>query len=163
MPTMQAGLAILLFTYGFTIAYHVMGSTKFYILKKFQMKKALLGIYQELGYFLFLFLLFILPIYVDLETIGVELELDKIMTIVLVIPMVMGIKKCYEKAVEIKGIDVSEIDTLIDGEEGLATYMMTRSDKELNVNVTLKGDIDYAKKETKTKSTKTAGTKGSKG
>lgn len=35
MISMQTGLFILLFTYGFTISYHVMGSTKFYMIKEF--------------------------------------------------------------------------------------------------------------------------------
>ncbi len=156
MLGMQTGLFILLFTYGFTIAYHVMGSTKFYMLKQFKWSKALLGIYQELGYFLFLFLLFILPLFVDLDTIGIDLQLDKIITVVLVFPLVGAIKKCYEKSIEIKKINISEIDNLTDGEEG-GIVLNSRSNKELNVNVTLKGDIDYGKKEQRSTSKKPKG------
>lgn len=146
MPDMHAALFILLFTYGLTLSYHVMGSTKFYILKKFKWKNALLGVYQELGYFLFLFILFMIPLFIDLESLKVNLQLDDIVTVVLVFPLVGAIKKCYEKSVEVKKIDISEIDNLI--EEGEINAMsMLRSDKELNVNVTLKGDIDYGKKE----------------
>ena len=151
MIDMTMGLYILLFTYGFTIAYHVMGSTKFYILKKFVWKKALLGIYQELGYFLFLFLVFILPLFVDLDKIGINLQLDRIVTVVLVFPLVGAIKKCYEKSIEVKKIDVSELDGLVDGEGG-DILLSSVSNKELNVNVTLKGDIDYGKKEQKASS-----------
>ena len=149
MIDMRTGLFILLFTYGFTIAYHVMGSTKFYMLKKFKWKKALLGIYQELGYFLFLFLIFILPVFVDLSMVGVDLQLDKIITIVLVFPLVGAIKKCYEKSIEVKKIDVSELDGMIESEDG-NILLNSASNKELNVNVTLKGDIDYGKKEQRT-------------
>ena len=146
MPDMHAALWILLFTYGLTLSYHVMGSTKFYILKKFKWKNALLGVYQELGYFLFLFILFMIPLFIDLESLKVNLQLDDIVTVVLVFPLVGAIKKCYEKSVEVKKIDISEIDNLI--EEGEINAMsMLRIDKELNVNVTLKGDIDYGKKE----------------
>ena len=148
MLDMMTGLAVLLFTYGFTISYHVMGSTKFYMIKKFQWRKALLGIYQELGYFLFLFLIFMLPVFIDLDTLGVDLSLEKIVTVVLVFPLVASIKNCYEKSIELKNIDISELDELIDGEEGI--ILKTDSNKELNVNVTLKGDIDYGKKEQST-------------
>lgn len=162
MPDMRSALWILLFTYGLTLSYHVMGSTKFYMLKKFKWRNALLGIYQELGYFLFLFILFMIPLFIDLENLNVDLQLDKIMTIVLVFPLVGSIKKCYEKAIEVKKIDISEIDDMVEGEEGLMNLMSYRSDKELNLNVTLKGDIDYGKKQqpTSTKSKKTDSSKG---
>lgn len=153
MPDMHAALWILLFTYGLTLSYHVMGSTKFYILKKFKWKNALLGVYQELGYFLFLFILFMIPLFIDLESLRVDLQLDNIITVVLVFPLVGAIKKCYEKSVEVKKIDISEIDNLIEDGE-INAMSMLRSDKELNVNVTLKGDIDYGKKEQKATSTR---------
>lgn len=145
MLDMITGLAVLLFTYGFTISYHVMGSTKFYMIKKFKWRKALLGIYQELGYFLFLFLIFMLPVFIDLDTIGVDLSLEKIVTVVLVFPLATAIKDCYEKSIELKNIDISNID----GEED-EIVLNTKNNKELNVNVTLKGDIDYGKKEQQT-------------
>lgn len=153
MPDMHAALFILLFTYGLTLSYHVMGSTKFYILKKFKWRNALLGVYQELGYFLFLFILFMIPIFIDLESLKVDLQLDDIVTVVLIFPLVGAIKKCYEKSIEVKKIDISEIDNLIEDGEVSAMNML-RSDKELNVNVTLKGDIDYGKKEQKGSSRK---------
>ena len=111
----------------------------------------MLGIYQELGYFLFLFLVFILPLFVDLDKIGINLQLDRIITVVLVFPLVGAMKKCYEKSIEVKKIDVSELDGLIDGEGG-DILLSSAYNKELNVNVTLKGDIDYGKKEQKTSS-----------
>jgi len=154
MIDMMTGLFILLFTYGFTIAYHVMGSSKFYMLKKFKWRKALLGIYQELGYFLFLFLIFILPIFIDLDKVGINLQLDRIVTVVLVFPLVGAMKKCYEKSIEVKKIDVSELDGMVDGEDG-NILLSSMPNKELNVNVTLKGDIDYGKKEQKASSTRT--------
>ena len=82
MPDMKSALWILLFTYGLTLSYHVMGSTKFYMLKKFKWRNALLGIYQELGYFLFLFILFMIPLFIDLENLNVDLQLDKIVTVI---------------------------------------------------------------------------------
>lgn len=145
MLDMMTGLAVLLFTYGFTISYHVMGSTKFYMIKKFKWRKALLGIYQELGYFLFLFLIFMLPVFIDLDTLGVDLSLEKIVTVVLVFPLAAAIKNCYEKSIELKNIDISEIDSEED-----EIILNTKNNKELNVNVTLKGDIDYGKKEQQT-------------
>lgn len=145
MLDMRTGLAVLLFTYGFTISYHVMGSTKFYMIKKFKWRKALLGIYQELGYFLFLFLIFMLPVFIDLDTLGVDLSLEKIVTVVLVFPLAAAIKNCYEKSIELKNIDISNLD----GEED-EIILNTKNNKELNVNVTLKGDIDYGKKEQQT-------------
>ncbi len=156
MPDMRSALWILLFTYGLTLSYHVMGSTKFYMLRKFKWRNALLGVYQDLGYFLVLFILFMLPLFIDLENLNVDLQLDKIVTVVLVFPLVGAIKKCYEKSIEVKKIDISEIDSLIEGEELNAMNMLNvRSDKELNVNVTLKGDIDYGKKEQKASSRRT--------
>lgn len=155
MPDMHAALFILLFTYGLTLSYHVMGSTKFYILKKFKWRNALLGVYQELGYFLFLFILFMIPLFIDLESLKVDLQLDNIVTVVLVFPLVGAIKKCYEKSIEVKKIDISEIDNLTEDGE-INAMSMLRSDKELNVNVTLKGDIDYGKKEQKASSTRKA-------
>ena len=154
MPDMHAALFILLFTYGLTLSYHVMGSTKFYILKKFKWRNALLGVYQELGYFLFLFILFMIPLFIDLESLKVDLQLDNIVTVVLVFPLVGAIKKCYEKSIEVKKIDISEIDNLTEDGE-INAMSMLRSDKELNVNVTLKGDIDYGKKEQKATSRRT--------
>lgn len=35
MISMNTGLFMLLFTYGFSISYHVMGSTKFYMIREF--------------------------------------------------------------------------------------------------------------------------------
>lgn len=160
MIDMTTGLFILLFTYGFTIAYHVMGSTKFYMLKKFKWKKALLGVYQELGYFLFLFLIFILPIFVDLDKVGINLQLDRIVTVVLVFPLVGAVKKCYEKSIEVKKIDVSELDNLVDGEADGNILLNGTANRELNVNVMLKGDIDYGKKEQQTASRRNKNPKG---
>lgn len=106
----ETGLAILIFTYGFTISYHVMGSTKFYLIKEFDWKKALLGIYQEVGYFLFLLLLFLIPQYVNLADIGVDIDLQLMISIVLVFPMVSALNNAYKKALELRNIDISELN-----------------------------------------------------
>lgn len=110
MISMQTGLFILLFTYGFTISYHVMGSTKFYMIKEFDWKKALLGLYQEVGYFLFLFLLFLIPQYIDISEIGVDLDIELLISIVLVFPLVSSLNDAYKKALEIKNIDISALN-----------------------------------------------------
>ena len=110
LPT-ETGLAILLFTYGFTISYHVMGSTKFYLIKEFDWKKALLGIYQEVGYFLFLLLLFLIPQYIDLDAIGIDIDLQLMVEIVLVFPMVSALNNAYKKALELRNIDISELNS----------------------------------------------------
>jgi len=96
-----------------------------------------------------------IPLFIDLESLKVDLQLDNIVTVVLVFPLVGAIKKCYEKSIEVKKIDISEIDNLTEDGE-INAMSMLRSDKELNVNVTLKGDIDYGKKEQKASSTRKA-------
>ncbi len=109
MADMTTGLYILLFTYGFLISYHIMGSTKFYMNSEFNWKKALLGFYQEIGYCLFLFLIFIMPKYVDLEEIGIDIDLGATITAILILPLAGAIDKAYKKAAELKAIDVSKL------------------------------------------------------
>lgn len=110
MIPMETGLFILLFTYGFSIAYHVMGSTKFYMIKEFDGKKALLGLYQELGYFLFLLLLFLVPQYVDLAELGINIDINLMVSIVLIFPMMSALNDAYKKALELRNIDISELN-----------------------------------------------------
>ena len=108
--SMETGLAMLIFTYGFTIAYHVMGSTKFYMIKEFDWKKALLGIYQEVGYFLFLLMLFLIPQYIDISQLGIDIDLDLMISIVLVFPLVSSLNNAYKKALQLRRIDISELN-----------------------------------------------------
>lgn len=110
MISMDTGLFLLLFTYGFSISYHVMGSTKFYMLKEFDWKKALLGIYQEIGYFLFLFLLFLIPQYINLAELGIDIDIELMISIVLVFPMMTALNEAYKKALELRNIDISELN-----------------------------------------------------
>lgn len=110
MISMNTGLFLLLFTYGFSISYHVMGSTKFYMLKEFDWKKALLGIYQEIGYFLFLFLLFLIPQYINLAELGIDIDIELMISIVLIFPMMTALNEAYKKALELRNIDISELN-----------------------------------------------------
>lgn len=110
MISMDTGLFLLLFTYGFSISYHVMGSTKFYMLKEFDWKKALLGIYQEIGYFLFLFLLFLIPQYINLAELGIDIDIELMISIILVFPMMTALNEAYKKALELRNIDISELN-----------------------------------------------------
>lgn len=110
MISMNTGLFMLLFTYGFSISYHVMGSTKFYMIREFDWKKALLGIYQEIGYFLFLFLLFLIPQYIDLAELGINIDIQLMISIALVFPMMTALNDAYKKALELRNIDISELN-----------------------------------------------------
>ena len=111
MADMTTGLYILLFTYGFLISYHIMGSTKFYMNSEFNWKKALLGLYQEIGYCLFLFLIFMMPNYINLEEVGINVDLGATITAILILPLAGAIDKAYKKAAELKEIDVSKLTT----------------------------------------------------
>lgn len=103
------GLYVLLFTYGFTLTYHLMGATKHLVLKDFDVNKISLGLVNELGYIIFWLLIYLLPQYIDLQAIGFTLSLDLITNTVLVAPLVLSIKRAYTKAAELRHIDISEI------------------------------------------------------
>lgn len=137
MPNMQAGLYILLFTYGFLISYHIMGSTKFYINREFNWQKALLGLYQEIGYCLFLFLIFMMPVYIDLEEIGIDVDLDATITAILILPLAGAIDKAYKKAAELKEIDISKLNTKTANEEAAeeALNVLAELEKERRAEI----------------------------
>lgn len=163
MTDMRTGLYILLFTYGFLISYHVMGSTKFYMNKEFNWKKALLGLYQEIGYCLFLFLIFIMPQYIDLEKIGINVDLNATITAILILPLAGAIDKAYKKAAELKKMDISKLNQKTANEEAAEEAIAVLEEleeerkaeiegigaanepQELSINVYLKGDLENGK------------------
>lgn len=106
----EFGLNVLLFTYGFTLTYHLMGATKHLVLKDFDVNKITLGLVNELGYVIFWLLIYLLPRYVDLQAIGFTLDLDLITNAVLIAPLMLSIRRAYTKAAELKHIDISEIN-----------------------------------------------------
>ena len=165
MADMRTGLYILLFTYGFLISYHIMGSTKFYMNKEFNWKKALLGLYQELGYCLFLFLIFMMPSYIDLEEVGINVDLTATITAILILPLAGAIDKAYKKAAELKEIDISKLNEKTPNEEAAEEAIAvleeleeerkaeiegigaSQEPQQISINVYLKGDIEHAEKE----------------
>lgn len=165
MANMKTGLYILLFTYGFLVSYHIMGSTKFYINKEFNWKKALLGVYQEMGYCLFLFLIYMMPNYIDLDAIGINVDLTAVITAILMLPLAGAIDKAYKKAAELKEIDISKLSLKTPNEEAAEEALAVLEEieeerkaelegigaadepREISINVYLKGDIDDAEEE----------------
>ena len=105
---MDLNLYCLLFTYGFVAAKHLMGLKKHITIKDFDKAKAIQGITNELGLLLFLFLIYLMPKYIDISLMG--LDLNEIVTVVLVYPLVNSIVEAYNKAMELRNIDISEID-----------------------------------------------------
>ncbi len=62
-----------------------------------------------MGYCLFLFLIFMMPQYIDLEAIGIDVDLSATITAILILPLAGAIDKAYKKAAELKAIDVSKL------------------------------------------------------
>lgn len=105
---MELNLYALLFTYGFMLAYQLMGIQKHIVIKDFDKSKAFKGIINELGLVWFLYLIYLMPNYIDITLLG--LELSEIVTVVLTYPLVSAIADAYKKAMELRNIDLSEID-----------------------------------------------------
>lgn len=105
---MDLNLYTLLFTYGFVAAKQLMGLKKHITIKDFDKEKAIQGITNELGLVLFLFLIYLMPMYIDITLIG--LDLAEIITVVLVYPLIKAIVDAYNKAMELRDIDISEIN-----------------------------------------------------
>ena len=105
---MDLNLYCLLFTYGFVAAKQLMGLKKHITIKDFDKEKAIQGITNELGLLLFLFLIYLMPKYIDINLMG--LDLSEIVTVVLVYPLVNAIVEAYNKAMELRNIDISEIN-----------------------------------------------------
>jgi len=64
-----------------------------------------------MGYCLFLFLIFMMPQYIDLEEMGINVDLNATITAILILPLAGAIDKAYKKAAELKEIDVSKLET----------------------------------------------------
>lgn len=105
---MDLNLYCLLFTYGFIIAKQLMGLKKHISIKDFDKQKFIQGITNELGIVLFLWLIYLMPMYIDITLMG--LDLQEIVTVVLTYPLVNSIIDAYKKAIELRNINVSEID-----------------------------------------------------
>lgn len=95
---------VLIFSYGFNFSFHLMGMTKNFVLKKFNWKKAWLGFTNELGFTLFWFLVYILPNFIDPIELGLDFDLNAIITGVLFMPLTQEIKRAYEKACELQSL-----------------------------------------------------------
>ncbi len=50
-----------------------------------------------------------MPKYVDLEEIGIDIDLGATITAILILPLAGAIDKAYKKAAELKAIDVSKL------------------------------------------------------
>jgi hypothetical protein len=92
----------------------------------------LLGLYQELGYFLFLLLIFLIPQYIDLASLGISIDINLMISIALVFPMMNALNEAYKKALELRNIDISELNRdLSDGaimtEEDMQSIRATAS------------------------------------
>lgn len=105
---MELNLYALLFTYGFMLAYQLMGMQKHIVFKDFDKNKAIQGITNELGLVWFLYLIYLMPNYINVNLVG--LDLTEIVTIILIYPLVNSIVAAYKKAMELRNIDLSEIN-----------------------------------------------------
>lgn len=106
--SIEFGLNCLLFCYGFTLSYHLMGMAKWYVLKGFDWSKAGLGLMNELGFLGFWLLIYLMPNYIDTSLIGTELNLSLIVNTIMIVPLVQSIKQSYLKAIELKKIDLTD-------------------------------------------------------
>lgn len=163
MADLKTGMCVLIFTYGFLISYHIMGSAKFFIVAEFDWRKALLGIFKEVGYCGFLFLIYLLPQYIDTSKL-ININLQEIINLVLFAPLIASIQKAYKKACELKDLDTASLYTseedkaaaeeaealLQEIEDGEVILM--EEDNEIvkepkEITITVKGTIDYDNRE----------------
>jgi hypothetical protein len=106
--TTNLGFVLLLFTYGFTLAYHLMGATKHCALREFDWYQLFLGVIREFGFIVFWLLVSIMPNFVDLQTLGIDVDFGMIVSVVLVAPLMESIKKAYEKSQELRNIIIDD-------------------------------------------------------
>jgi len=52
-----------------------------------------------------------MPQYIDLEEMGINVDLNATITAILILPLAGAIDKAYKKAAELKEIDVSKLET----------------------------------------------------
>lgn len=50
-----------------------------------------------------------MPRYIDLEEVGIDVDLGATITAILILPLAGAIDKAYKKAAELKAIDVSKL------------------------------------------------------
>lgn len=98
----------LLFTYGFMFCTQLMGMTKHIALKDFDKNKAIVGLTNELGLVAFLLLIAVMPRFIDVQLLDVDLS--TIVNVVLILPLGHSIICAYNKAMELRNIDVSGLD-----------------------------------------------------
>lgn len=101
---LQTGLFILLFTYAFVIAKHLMGIQSHVIIQDFDKSKMLLGLTRELGFFMFLAMIALMPVYIDVQIAGINI--DEVVQVLLIYPLATSIKEAYEKAKELRQVSL---------------------------------------------------------
>lgn len=137
-----------------------MGSAKFFIVAEFDWRKALLGVFKEIGYCGFLFLIYVLPQYVDTSKL-ININLQEIINLVLFAPLIASIQKAYKQACELKNLDTAslftsseedkeaaeEAEALLQEIEDGEIIMMEEDNKIVEepkeITITVKGTIDY--------------------
>ena len=104
MDTLKLGLSLLTLTYGFTLSYHLMGAAKYINIHEFNFKKFFLGILKETGFVIFWLLVCLMQRYLDLSSLGIDIDITSIINIILIAPLVSSIKDAYNKAVELRNV-----------------------------------------------------------
>lgn len=101
-------LFVILFTYGFMLTKTLMSFQKHINLGDFDKTKAIVGVVNELGFVLFLYLIYLMPQYIDVSFVGFDLQ--SMVQVALFVPLGLAIKDAYTKVMELRNIDVSELD-----------------------------------------------------
>lgn len=102
-----------------------------------------------------------MPNFIDLEAIGIKVDLGATVTAILILPLAGAIDKAYKKAAELKEIDISKLNAKTANEEAAEEALATLEEIEeerqaeiegigaanpdpqpISINVYLKGDID---------------------
>ena len=104
-----------------------------------------------------------MPQYIDLEKIGINVDLSATITAILILPLAGAIDKAYKKAAELKEIDISKLNEKTANEEAAEEAIAVLEEleeerkteiegigaanepKEMSINVYLKGDLKSAK------------------
>ena len=104
-----------------------------------------------------------MPQYIDLEKIGINVDLSTTITAILILPLAGAIDKAYKKAAELKEIDISKLNEKTANEEAAEEAIAVLEEleqerraeiegigaanepQELSINVYLKGDLENAK------------------
>ena len=113
MDNLKLGISLLLLNYGFIISYHLMGAAKYINMHEFDVKKFFLGVLRELGFVIFWFLVCVIQRYLDLTTLGIDIDIASIINIILIAPLSNSIKKAYQKAIELREVKDTASDKII--------------------------------------------------